>query len=917
MSSTRGKFRVDFQRMAALVVLALTSCSALSVLSATNPVRAEVSSTALRLVDGQIPGDLLNIANAAKSDDLDDAIEIVDVATLLPGFVGDGINELCVSTNGSVGLDSLDSSGTYCDFYDNALSTVRDDSELLLSGTLLAPFHTDQKSTWTKNLGSDDSRTLDQSLFPLGAATDAVSVSAASNHTCAVTSDGAAFCWGLGSQGRLGDGSTTNRSTPVQVKGVGGEGFLSDVVSVSAAFNHTCAATSDGAAFCWGYGLGGKLGNNSTLTKLIPTAVWSGGMPGNALTNLNSERGTLSWTSDWFEAGDCVRFFDTGTSLDNAGSFLMSSDVEGTVDIAVSEYGIGVAPQTGYGLYSDCVGVPSTISVATDQLINGRRSVIVTWYRMPTYNSDRDLGSANTYQVVIIERGDDAFDVEYNYGSLTGDQFENPNIPIGWVSKVTGKPNESHEWVDTIAAAQLVDNGSRELRASSLNSNVAGRYVIPFREGVALAGAWATPNTSGVATFAGGFLPGGPPTGVSATRSDTSAGVSWTAGTEGVADTTGYTVTATPGGATCTTTSTSCTISGLSSGSTYALEVVANTSAGPSDAGTYTLNPSVTQSPPVPNLPSPVVTPGEALPGVPVSLAGEDRVATSIAIAEADFATVSTRVAAQGSLRAQAGVITSSRSFADALTAGPLAVAKVAPLLLTAPDALDARLATTLTKLLPRGSTVYIVGGTNAVSDTVATSIANLGFTVERIAGIDRYDTAVNVARVLGNPTRVFAATGLDFPDALAAGVIAARESAAVLLTQGTSIPLVVAGYLLEHPDITIDTVGGPAAAAFPNATSHHGQDRYATATALATAFPPTSSLAGIASGQGFADGIAAAPYLARRDGVLLLTHASSVPTATSGYITTNRARVTALQIFGGLDTITDTARRALATHLR
>ena len=794
-----------------LTIVAFVALVAISlVLIVQSPVRATGNSGALRLVDGQVPGDLLTIANAAEGDDLDDAIEIVDVATLLPGFVGDGINEVCVSTNGSVGLDSFDSSATYCDFYDTALSTVRDDSALLLSGTLLAPFHTDQKSTWTKNLGSDDSRTLDQSLFPLGAATDVVSVSAGDYHTCAVTSDGAVFCWGSGSYGRLGDGSATNRSTPVQVKGVGGEGFLSDVVSVSAggihscavtsdgaafcwglggngelgnglnswsltpvqvkpvvgegflsdvvsvsaggyhtcavtsdgaAFcwgygqrgrlgdglttnrstpvqvkgvggigflsdvvsvsagsNHTCAVTSDGAAFCWGDGLSGKLGDGSTAnrstpvqvkgvegtgtlsdvvsvsassshtcavtsdgavfcwgaggngelgnglnsgsltpvqvtgvggegflsgvvsvasgfihacavtsdgavfcwgsgrngklgnrsiaTQLTPASVWSGGMPGNALTNLNSGQGTLSWTSDWFEAGDCVRFFDTGTSLDNAGSFLVSSDGDGTVNVAVSEYGIGVAPAAGYGLYSDCVGVPSTISVATDQLINGHRSVIVTWYRMPTFSSDRDLGSANTYQVVIIERGDDAFDVEYNYGSLTGDQFgEATNIPIGWVSKVTGKPEESHEWVDTINAAQLVDNGSHALRASSLNSNVAGRYVIPFREGVALAEAWTTPSFDGAATFAAGFLPASAPVDVVAVVSATSAEISWTPGEDGIADTTGYTVTASPGGATCSTTDTTCSIVGLTSGVAYTFSVIANTTAGDSDAG--------------------------------------------------------------------------------------------------------------------------------------------------------------------------------------------------------------------------------------------------------------------------------------------------------------------------------------------
>ena len=186
-------------------IIAFVALVAISlVLIVQSPVRATGNSGALRLVDGQIPGDLLSIANAAEGDDLDDAIEIVDVATLLPGFVGDGINEVCVSTNGSVGLDSLDSSGTNCDFYNTALSTVRDEPGNLLSGTLLAPLHTDQKSNWTKNLGSDDSRTLDQSLFPLGAATDAVSVSAGGIHSCAVTSDGAVFCWGSGSYGRLG-----------------------------------------------------------------------------------------------------------------------------------------------------------------------------------------------------------------------------------------------------------------------------------------------------------------------------------------------------------------------------------------------------------------------------------------------------------------------------------------------------------------------------------------------------------------------------------------------------------------------------------------------------------------------------------------------------------------------------------------
>jgi putative cell wall-binding protein len=307
---------------------------------------------------------------------------------------------------------------------------------------------------------------------------------------------------------------------------------------------------------------------------------------------------------------------------------------------------------------------------------------------------------------------------------------------------------------------------------------------------------------------------------------------------------------------------------------------------------------------------------GEALPGVPKSLAGADRVATSIAVAEADFLPATTNPTAQSAtLRAQAAVIASSASFPDALAAGPLAYAKVAPLLLTGKNSLDSRIGTALTKLVPAGSTVYIVGGEAAVSANVATAITKLGFTVQRIAGVDRYDTSVKVAQALGNPSKAYAATGLDFPDALAAGVVAARQSGAILLTRGGEIPVVVAGYLLENPNVVVTAVGGPAASAFPAATSYKGADRYATAVELAKAFPLTSVTAGVASGLNYPDGLVAAPYLARRGGVLLLTQQLVVPSATSNYIKAT-TKIDVLQVFGGLSVVSDTARRTLATHL-
>ena len=307
---------------------------------------------------------------------------------------------------------------------------------------------------------------------------------------------------------------------------------------------------------------------------------------------------------------------------------------------------------------------------------------------------------------------------------------------------------------------------------------------------------------------------------------------------------------------------------------------------------------------------------GAALPGVPKSLAGTDRVETAIAIAEADFAPASGGLVAQSAtLKAQSAVIASSASFPDALAAGPLAFSKVAPLLLTSQKSLDPRVGASLSKLVPAGATVYVIGGEAALAPAVAASITALGFKVERISGVDRYDTAVKVAKVLGSPKKVFAATGTNFPDALAASVVAARESGAIILTRGQEMPLAVAGYLLENPTAVVTAVGGPAASAFPQSVSLKGADRFSTAVEVAKAYPPSSVTAGVANGLDFPDGLVAAPYLARRGAVLLLSEQLIVPTPTADYIRAT-SKIDVVQVFGGLSAVSDVARRTISALL-
>jgi len=89
-------------------------------------------------------------------------------------------------------------------------------------------------------------------------------------HTCALDAAGTAYCWGANDAGQLGDGSTTNRREPVQVTATVA------LASVTAGGRHTCGLTAAGEAFCWGSNDAGQLGDSSTARRLTPTAVLGG-----------------------------------------------------------------------------------------------------------------------------------------------------------------------------------------------------------------------------------------------------------------------------------------------------------------------------------------------------------------------------------------------------------------------------------------------------------------------------------------------------------------------------------------------------------------------------------------------------------------------------------------------------------------
>ena len=98
--------------------------------------------------------------------------------------------------------------------------------------------------------------------------TTVAQVAAGGRHTCAVTAAGGVKCWGHNLSGSLGDGTTTDRLTPVQVVGLDG-----GVTSISAGAHHTCAVTAAGAVQCWGANSWGRLGDGTTTNRSTPVQV--------------------------------------------------------------------------------------------------------------------------------------------------------------------------------------------------------------------------------------------------------------------------------------------------------------------------------------------------------------------------------------------------------------------------------------------------------------------------------------------------------------------------------------------------------------------------------------------------------------------------------------------------------------------
>ncbi len=256
-------------------------------------------------------------------------------------------------------------------------------------------------------------------------------------------------------------------------------------------------------------------------------------------------------------------------------------------------------------------------------------------------------------------------------------------------------------------------------------------------------------------------------------------------------------------------------------------------------------------------------------------ISGKNRYETAVAISNIGWESADTVIIARGD------------DFPDALAGAPLAYKMDAPILLTG-KTLPQSVKDELARL--KAEKAIILGGKGAVSTYVYNELKSLGVDVDRIGGIDRFETATNIAAVLGgDPEKAIVANGLDFPDALSIASFAAENGFPILLTKKSELPEATKKAL--HGFESSIVVGGTGVisenilANLPGAERYGGENRYATSAKIATILNPADK-AFVATGADFADALTGSVVAAKTNSTFLLVPPTSVDDSISGAAT-------------------------------
>lgn len=249
-------------------------------------------------------------------------------------------------------------------------------------------------------------------------------------------------------------------------------------------------------------------------------------------------------------------------------------------------------------------------------------------------------------------------------------------------------------------------------------------------------------------------------------------------------------------------------------------------------------------------------------------ISGKDRITTSVEISKSAYTTSENVVLASGF------------NFADALSAGQLASALDAPLLLSSQNKLDSQTKNEIERL--KAKKVFVVGGDNAISKTgIDTTLKSEKIDVTRLEGQDRYFTSQKVVektKEIINPEYLLIASGKNFPDALAATGFFVNHKSVMVLSDGLTYPQ------SNLQEIAIGGVNQLPLKSFKGKRVS-GKDRYETALEIAKLSFDKNNNAILASGQVFADSLSAVSLTKKHNAPIILTQSNSLTENAKKYL--------------------------------
>ena len=415
---------------------------------------------------------------------------------------------------------------------------------------------------------------------------------AGTNFTCALSTAGAVYCWGLGTSGQLGDSTNASSDVPVAVTATSGTPLYGvTVTEIDAGSASVCALSSAGAVYCWGLGTSGQLGDGTTTSSDVPVAVTAtSGTPLYQVTVTQISAGGSSVCA--LSSAGVVYCWGRGTSGQLGNGTATSSDVPVAVT-ATSGTPLYQVTVTQISVGGSSVCAVSSTGVAycwgaggSGQLGNGTATAAQETPVAVTATSGTPL-----YQVTVTQ---------ISVGGSSVCALSSTGVAYCWGAGGSGQLGNGTTTAAQETPVAVTATSGTPLYQVTVTQITAGSAFTCAQGATGTAYCWGANTTGQVGndstTQENTAVLVGPqaPTSVTTTAGNTSAAVSWTApvflnnGTL-----TGYTATASPGAFTCTTTSaTSCTITGLTSGATYSVTVTTTATTGtsaPSTAASVTV----------------------------------------------------------------------------------------------------------------------------------------------------------------------------------------------------------------------------------------------------------------------------------------------------------------------------------------